>query len=125
MMYRFNQFYIPERMIEGIRLYIERGVRPGSFLCAVIQNDLRESCGCADDENMANLPAYVAYFYNEAPSDCWGSFQKMQNWMKRFQAEKVKPCLPDDGPVLSGESEIEFLRRRPMTHERQPHGFGN
>jgi hypothetical protein len=81
--YQFNQFYIPERMMGGIKRYIEHGIKPGSFLRAVIQNDLREAVGAADDENMANLPAYVAYFYNEAPSDCWGSPENMEAWIER------------------------------------------
>lgn len=87
-MYRFNKFYIPERMMGGIKRYIEQGIKPGSFLCAVIHNDLREACGMADDENVMNLPAYVAYFYNEAPSQCWGSPEHMQQWIDCHQNKK-------------------------------------
>jgi hypothetical protein len=79
--YTFRQWYIPERMMDGINLYVEHGIPPGDFLCAVITNDLSEACGRADDENIDNLPAYVAYFYNEAPSLCWGSVEKMQAWI--------------------------------------------
>lgn len=79
-MYWFNEFYIPERMMPGIRRYVESGIVPGDFLCAVIQNDLSEAVGRADDENLKNLPAYVAYFYNEVPSNCWGSKERMQEW---------------------------------------------
>jgi hypothetical protein len=86
-LYRFNQFYIPERMMDGIKRYIEHHIKPGSFLCAVIQNDLREAVGAADDENIANLPAYVGYFYNEAPSICWGSREKMEAWLKGTAGE--------------------------------------
>ena len=80
--YNFRGFYIPARMGGSIMRYIENGILPGDFLSAVIRNDLREACGRADDENMANLPAYVAYFYNEAPSPCWGSDKKMTAWIK-------------------------------------------
>lgn len=85
-MYRFNQYYIPERMMGGIIRYIEDGIIPGGFLQAVVSNDLKEAVGRADEENMANLPAYVAYFYNEAPSQCWGSEEKMLRWGKLRQA---------------------------------------
>ncbi|MBT8489906.1 MAG: hypothetical protein KJN62_02540 [Deltaproteobacteria bacterium] len=80
--YNFHQFYIPARMGSGIKRYIKNRIRPGDFLSAVICNDLKESCGRADDENMANLPAYVAYFYNYAPSPCWGSKEKMELWLE-------------------------------------------
>lgn len=85
--YRFDQFYIPERMMGGIQRYIERGIEPGGFLCAVIENDLKEAVGRADEENMANLPAFVSYFYNEAPSVCWGSPEKMVAWLLKFDSE--------------------------------------
>ena len=84
--YRFNQFYIPERMMSGIRLYVERGLQPGSFLSAVIQNNLSETVGRADTENLKNIPAFIAYFYNECPGTCWGSPEKMKSWMESFQS---------------------------------------
>jgi len=81
MTYRFLSFYIPERMEDGIRRYIDERVRPGDFLQAVISNNLKEAVWRADEENINNLPAYVSYFYNEAPSNCWGSKEKMENWI--------------------------------------------
>ena len=78
--YRFREFYIPERMMGGIRRYIDHGIIPGDFLQAVITNDLRRACAAADDENLKNLAAFIAYFYNEAPSACWGSPEKMKRW---------------------------------------------
>ncbi len=86
-MYTFGAFYIPERMLGGIKRYVEDGLRPGRFLTAVIENDFFTACGFADDENMSNLPAYAAYFYNEAPSNCWGSKEKMNAWIKQKGGE--------------------------------------
>jgi len=80
--YTFREFYIPERMMGGIHRYIDNGIEPGHFLTAVRENDLREAVGNADDENIRNLPAYVAYLYNEAPSGCYGSPEKVQAWME-------------------------------------------
>jgi hypothetical protein len=80
--YRFRDFYIPERMLGGITRYIEDGIPPGDFLAAVICNDLAQAVSRADDENIANIPAYVGYFYNKAPSGCWGSYEKMGAWIK-------------------------------------------
>lgn len=89
MTYRFNEFYIPTRMMGGIQRYVEHGIVPGDFLCAVIQNDLKEAVRKADEENMRNLPAYVSYFYIEAPSECWGSPKHMSQWIK-FHQDKRK-----------------------------------
>jgi len=90
MAYKFNQFYIPDRMMPGINWYIENGIKPGDFLTAVICNDLREAVGRADDENMQNLTAFVGYFYNEAPGRCWGSPEKMKEWIAKFKEERGK-----------------------------------
>ena len=81
--FEFRQFKIPERMRPSIDLYINDRVPPGDFLISVLYNDLREACGRADDENIANLPAYVAFFYNHAPSSCWGSPEKVKNWLAK------------------------------------------
>lgn len=79
--YEFHGFYIPERMMGGIKRYVEHGIEPGSFLTAIIQNDLKTAVAHADNENMQNLPAYVSYFYNECPLACWGSPHKMEAWI--------------------------------------------
>jgi hypothetical protein len=86
--YQFGRFYIPDRMMGGIERYIQHGIPPGDFLTAVICNDLKEAVGRADDENIEQLPAFVSYFYNEAPSPCWGSEEKMNDWMARFEKQR-------------------------------------
>lgn len=77
---------IPERMMAGIRRYIDHGIEPGHFLTAVICNDLREAVARADSENVLLLREYVLFFYNDAPSQCWGSAEKMQAWMQASEA---------------------------------------
>ena len=74
---------IPGYMVGGLRRYIENGIEPGSFLTAVICNDLKEACGRADDTNRYRLFQYVEFFYNYAPSDCWGSPEKYAAWINQ------------------------------------------
>jgi hypothetical protein len=73
---------IPARMHGGIVRYVEDGIQPGHFLTAVINNDLREACGRADDENVQLLANYVRWFYNYAPSGCWGSSDSATRWAR-------------------------------------------
>ena len=51
--YRWSQEIHPHRM--------------GSFLTAVVENNLDEAVGKADSVNVRALPIYVKYFYNYAP----------------------------------------------------------
>ena len=63
--------------------YITRRLIPGGFLQAVICNDLKEAFGRADEDNTRAMKEIVSWFYNEAPSDCWGSREKMEAWIRR------------------------------------------
>lgn len=86
-MRKINYDRLPEHMRSGARLWIEHGIPPGSFLMAVIENNLKEAVFRADGINLPRLPDFVSFFYNEAPSDCWGSKAKAEAWaqMKRRQ----------------------------------------
>ena len=94
MTYEFKGFYIPDRMMGGLTRYIEDGIPPGDFLTAVISNDLSEAVGRADEENLRNLPAYIGYLYNKAPSGCWGSMTKMHDWMEKKYEERQEEVDP-------------------------------
>jgi len=79
---------LPEHIRGGVQRYIEYGITPGSFLSAVICNDLKESFGCADHINTARMHDIVSFFYNEAPSTCWGSQQIMDEWIEAKSTQR-------------------------------------
>ena len=81
-MYTFRDFHIPDRMMEGLLRYIDGGIPGGDFLHAVRCNNLHFAVNYADDENLANLPAYVGYLTNRSPGGCWGSADRVREWMK-------------------------------------------
>ena len=73
---------VPEKMHDGIIRYVVFGTRPGSFLRAVISNDLRASIHCGDKENLKMLHTFVHYFYQYAYPELFGSPEKMKHWME-------------------------------------------
>ena len=77
---KMAEYGIPERMRGAIVRYVEQRLPPGDFLSAVINNDLREACGRADNENQRLLPEYVMWFYNWAPAGCWGRPGALREW---------------------------------------------
>ena len=81
------EYGIPEHMHGGIIRYYENGIPPGSFLSAVINNDLKEACGRADSTNKHCLFNYIMWFYNEAPIGSWGHPSATSEWYKQFQTE--------------------------------------
>ena len=77
-----NSDLIEPRFKDSIDRYVEHGCPTGSFLEAVLKNNLKEAFGRADHEAMDNLRHIVAYCYNEIPAPCWGSEEKVNEWYK-------------------------------------------
>jgi hypothetical protein len=67
-------------MIHGLQLYIERGVKPGSFLSAVLANDFAKAATRADSANSELLREWALFLLNELPPECWGSWETVQHW---------------------------------------------
>jgi len=74
---------LPEGLKGGLQRYIEHGIEPGSFLQAVLRNDLMGSFAQADIHNRYLLFDIVRWLYNEAPSQCWGSSEKVKAWIEK------------------------------------------
>ena len=85
---KMSEYGVPAHMHGGIIRYYENGIPPGDFLSAVINNDLKEAIGRADDINVDALKAYVMWFYNQAPGGSWGHAGAVDNWLKAFHAEQ-------------------------------------
>ena len=85
-------------VIESIRLYVEHGCDPGDFLTAVLENNLKEALGRADDYNRETIFDIVGYCYNEIPSVCWGSPVKIKACVEtiRTRTQEISQQLLHD-----------------------------
>ncbi|MGE0289307.1 MAG: hypothetical protein AB7I42_26470 [Bradyrhizobium sp.] len=77
---RFTWLGIPERMRPGLARWFLHGVEPGSFLRAVLKNQLCATVGAADEENLKALHDYATFLYCEAPQGSWGSELIYNRW---------------------------------------------
>jgi len=73
---------IPRDTKGGIDRYVDRGVPTGSFLRAVLSNDLFEAVAKADYHNKLALAAICEYIYNYTPDTCHGSPEVVAAWLK-------------------------------------------
>ena len=71
---------LPEQHREGMRLYVEEGILPGSFLTSVLRNDLIEAVAHCSGP-IHDLKIVVTWLYSEAPSKCWGSPKQVRDWI--------------------------------------------
>ena len=87
---------IKRSTIESINNYIEHGWEPGSFVSAVLANNLMESMGCADLENRLTIFAICSYVHNEIPGLAHGSYERIEEYrnnllkMKQGTGESLK-----------------------------------
>lgn len=72
---------IPEHMHGAIKRYVEDGIPPGSFLEAVLCNDLRNAVLKADDINKNHLVQWVQFLMWEVPAACHGSEKAYEIWI--------------------------------------------
>lgn len=79
--FSFRGQSIPDYMHYGIILYLVHRKLPGGFLTAILEGDLYQAVSRADSNNLNALVAYCGFFYNEAPSDCFGSKKKVERWL--------------------------------------------
>ena len=71
--------------------YIEYGLLgDDSFLTPFVCNDLKRTFEKADDNNARNIRQWVKWFYNQAPSDCWGSRENVVRWVQERGAARKK-----------------------------------
>lgn len=63
-------------------------LHPGSFIRAVLENDLLMAGGVADPYNRAALCDTVQWCFNNLPRACWGSKEKVKAWLERHSNRK-------------------------------------
>lgn len=80
--FRNSHEQIPERMRGGMIRYATKGIKPGDFLTAVIDNDLWEAVKNADAENVLLIGLYATWFRWVAPEECHGSRAKRIVWVQ-------------------------------------------
>lgn len=79
---------VPPHMWDAVEGYYLHGFAPGSFLAAVLSNDLMEALGRADDVNAIAIRDWCRFLYNYTPSGSYGSPERYRAWLARF-AEQV------------------------------------
>jgi hypothetical protein len=81
---------LPIHTLDALDRYVNDHLEPGSFLRAVLENDLREAFGRADYANRYALYDIVSYCWNYIPYKCWGSPKAVKAWLARPEKEVVQ-----------------------------------
>lgn len=81
---------LPEGLRDGMKRYIDHGIRPGHFLTAVLENDFLGAFKRADDTSTRAMHQIASFIYNEAPMTCCGSPEKVKAWIERHAEERAR-----------------------------------
>lgn len=92
---------LPAGLRGGVQRYIEHGVPTGSFLEAVISNDLHASFACADEFNQRHMFEIVAWFHNECPHNAWGSAKAYGDWLMMHAQRRSEAGSPQPDPLVA------------------------
>lgn len=71
---------VPPNLHDGLLRYLRQGILPGSFLRAVLRNDLAGAARRADPFTGRCLPAIVAWLDLFAPANAWGDAEAPERW---------------------------------------------
>jgi hypothetical protein len=74
-----KSYNIPESTLETLLNYRDHRLQPGSFVRAVLANDLFKAMERGDAESIAALPEIVKFIYWEFPGNIWGSFEAIRD----------------------------------------------
>jgi len=73
---------IPDYVIWSLDSYIEERLAPGSFLMAVLENNLFTAVSHADPMSIKALKGIVTLLHCHVRSDIWGNKEKVNDWLK-------------------------------------------
>jgi len=76
----FQAYTLPPYMKDGVILWVTRGIDPGSFLMAVLENDFVNAVFKADHNNLAKLKEWAHFVYWHLPAPCHGSIERVKVW---------------------------------------------
>lgn len=89
----FLHFDVGDEFKDELYNYVILGLEPGSFHWALFANDMISACLRS---HPANSWSYIQetgkWLYHEAPSECWGSYDKVKKWLTLPNDERRAIC---------------------------------
>lgn len=75
-----NYSLLPPHLQTGMRLWVERGIKPGGFLRACLTNDLIQAAQRADGLSRPLLPDIARWMVHNLPDGSFGRAQVLEQW---------------------------------------------
>lgn len=103
---------IPEHLRDGLGAYLCEKLRPGSFLIAVLSNDLMGAIGrCDFSMSIASLRNLCQLIHTHFPSNCCGSKEAVEKWLG--PSDEVVGAAREFFKNMDAEIVVKVLRELP------------
>ena len=76
-----QQYTLNEYLEPALDNYLIHGIQPGSFMTAVLCNDLHGAINRADSGNLINFALVCNEIIHRCPPDAFGSEQHVRDWI--------------------------------------------
>jgi hypothetical protein len=83
---------VPTNLHDGLLRYVRQGIPTGSFLHAVLCNDLGAACRRGDPATVRCLPEIVRFLDGYVPDQAWGSEDRVKAWTLREEVDYTAVC---------------------------------
>lgn len=112
-------------LVEGLKRYVEQGIRCGDFLNAILENDLETACAHADFQNAHQINEIMHYVREHVPPTMRGSEELVRGHIAAHKGEaerlvtlrdrvkrlkELAPKLMSKGKEALTEEEQEFVQ---------------
>ena len=76
----FDLSGVPDHLRDGLLRYVRQHIRPGSVLCAVLNNHLGDAVRRGDAQSLHRLRGLLHWLDTYAPSECYGYADAVYDW---------------------------------------------
>jgi hypothetical protein len=74
---------------DEIERYVNKHIPPSRFVRCLLENDLKEAFGQADETNRERMFDLVSFLYCELPTGLYGSKEKVALWLEETTPEGI------------------------------------
>ena len=94
----------PVHILDSIDRFVRHRIAPGSFVTAVLSNDLAGAFRTADEDSLRGLRDIMWHIHWEIPGNCHGSKSKVEKWLKGQETEASPLLSPTRDDLLRNAS---------------------
>lgn len=104
---------------QSMELWVLNGIPPGSFLEAVLANDLQSAALRSHPANTwESIMSLARWLLNVAPKECYGSYDNLKKWQALSNDQRMEKCIavglmPTAWEILNNDPKWMFYGTEP------------